>query len=913
MKKKSVIICLLAAVSATTIAAAAGCGNGHDHSYTWKYDSEQHWQECECGDVKGTAAHADADNNGKCDACQVDCSSVTFNMNGHGEQLPVQVVFMSGKAVKPTDPEEDGWVFVGWYTDADCTEGNEYDFETSVSANVTLYASWTKDLRAIITFDVQGHGTAPKTQKILPGEGNKVAEPEAPTADGCTFAGWYVDAACTVEYDFDDEVAESMTLYAKWNVTVTFSTVYGTAPATQTIKAGSKLDKTKIADPTTEENYQFIGWYTDVDGTKLFNTNAPVNSSLTVYAKWIVPLPHISVGEMKLYSFGSETQLQFIFTATVDGRYCFSLGTGNSQKCTFTSDVDSSVFDKDHDMYFDLYEGQSVILTLFRGSDVADTANVRIVVDMNKDEDLPSEGWVNGRYTDGTVYLDLNGKNVTVNETGPYEATYIGGSFNMLVIKMGEKECTLQATDVYGVYTYTYYNSASRLVTTTLKHFVEVDVDKLSGVYKPKTVSVNNITAICIYESGNGYYNMWEPKMLQTIRYSIKLGEDGSYYESSRNELHYGSYIITPVFDDAGKVTGINVTAPSSGGSQSAVAYAKTSDAPDEPPTKLPLPDDIELVGETYSINGQQWSDPEEKFPYTIEITAYDKTKGIYTISCGGKEYKLKIEGEGDEITVSVYVDVKVEEEVHEELKDTLHKKVIKSVELKMDGTVNEVTPDMISNGYVIYTIPKTGVYTVTVLSSQPIPDWGYGIFATQFYADYENDLLTYEYMEDVNTPSNKIVLQQGNKFAINVTEYGADFQSLTFVLTETVPDPGTSPDNAVEINGLGNTSVNVTSDGNFYVKFTASEAGTYHITLSYADWSGAPTYNIDYKVDGVQNGAVAPDWDTVWTYTYYQDGEVVDGPEVYATVTVTAGKEVSIVFVGMSYYNSVTVNIEKA
>ena len=178
MKKKTALICLLTALSATTIAVAAGCGTeDHTHSYSWKYDSAQHWQECECGDKKGAADHTDTDSNGKCDVCQLEGSSVTFDMKGHGTQVPVQVVFKDGKAVVPDAPEADGWVFVGWFTNEGCTAGNEYDFDTIVSANVTLYAGWTQDLRSVITFDVQGHGTAPKTQKILPGDGHKVVKP----------------------------------------------------------------------------------------------------------------------------------------------------------------------------------------------------------------------------------------------------------------------------------------------------------------------------------------------------------------------------------------------------------------------------------------------------------------------------------------------------------------------------------------------------------------------------------------------------------------------------------------------------------------------------------------------------------------------------------------------------------------
>jgi len=48
-----------------------------------------------------------------------------------------------GKLVKPADPTRDGYTFGGWYTDEVCTQA--YDFSTPVTADLTLYAKWTKN------------------------------------------------------------------------------------------------------------------------------------------------------------------------------------------------------------------------------------------------------------------------------------------------------------------------------------------------------------------------------------------------------------------------------------------------------------------------------------------------------------------------------------------------------------------------------------------------------------------------------------------------------------------------------------------------------------------------------------------------------------------------------------------------
>ena len=42
---------------------------GHTYGEEWKSDEENHWNECVCGDKTNSAAHADADEDGKCDVC----------------------------------------------------------------------------------------------------------------------------------------------------------------------------------------------------------------------------------------------------------------------------------------------------------------------------------------------------------------------------------------------------------------------------------------------------------------------------------------------------------------------------------------------------------------------------------------------------------------------------------------------------------------------------------------------------------------------------------------------------------------------------------------------------------------------------------------------------------------------------
>ena len=208
---------------------------------------------------------------------------VSFNRNGHGTAPASQTVELNGKAVKPADPTAEGYVFRGWYTTAACT--TEFDFNTPIAADTTLYAKW--DEIYTVTFNVGGHGTAPTPQKVE--NGSKATKPENPTAKGWRFDGWYTDEKCTARYDFDKAVTANTTLYAKWTqlFTLTFET-----------NGGTKIDSVEAPDGSlvylgsykpTKSGYYFVGWYTDKNLTRASRVGyVRMDGNKTVYAKFAV-------------------------------------------------------------------------------------------------------------------------------------------------------------------------------------------------------------------------------------------------------------------------------------------------------------------------------------------------------------------------------------------------------------------------------------------------------------------------------------------------------------------------------------------------------------------------------------------------------------------------------------------------
>lgn len=66
----------------------------------------------------------------------------------------------------------------------------------------------------IVKFDSMG-GSSVEDQTVYFGE--KISQPEDPTREGYTFAGWYKDIYLKNEWNFDnDVVTDNMTLYAAW-------------------------------------------------------------------------------------------------------------------------------------------------------------------------------------------------------------------------------------------------------------------------------------------------------------------------------------------------------------------------------------------------------------------------------------------------------------------------------------------------------------------------------------------------------------------------------------------------------------------------------------------------------------------------------------------------------------------------
>lgn len=209
----------------------------------------------------------------------VNVAGITFDTQG-GSSVPAQAVAIGGTASVPETPTRDGYVFSKWTTDV--AGEHEYDFATTVSAPITLYAQWTE--AKTVTFDVQG-GSEIAAQQVQTGK--SAVRPENPERVGYAFAGWYTSADTSgSEYDFTAAVNDDVTLYAKWTpnmYAVTFDSQGGSAVDAQQVAYGGYA--TQPATPT-RDGYTFVGWTTDAAGTTPYGFGMPITGGITLYAKW---------------------------------------------------------------------------------------------------------------------------------------------------------------------------------------------------------------------------------------------------------------------------------------------------------------------------------------------------------------------------------------------------------------------------------------------------------------------------------------------------------------------------------------------------------------------------------------------------------------------------------------------------
>ena len=241
------------------------------------------------------------------------------------ENPPVYTYESAFEFEAPTAPE--GYEFVGWFNAANnepisgITEGRTGD--------LTLIARYSP-ITYTVTFDADDGEVAEPNKKVE--FGAVYGELPAPTRNGYTFVGWYLNGEL-VNADTRVTTADNHTLTAHWKVikyTIVYNGLRGTKhsnPTLYTIEDG----EIKLNDPTSEPTgYTFDGWYNGEE--KVTTIPAGSYGNLTLTARWTANPVSVT------FDFGDGLEELANDTATFGQSYTFTLTaeSGYSRPATVT-------------------------------------------------------------------------------------------------------------------------------------------------------------------------------------------------------------------------------------------------------------------------------------------------------------------------------------------------------------------------------------------------------------------------------------------------------------------------------------------------------------------------------------------------------------------------------------------------
>ncbi len=222
--------------------------------------------------------------------------TVTFIAN-IAEYAPVgmpiaQSVQFGHTVTEPTAPTLKGFVFGGWYKNADCTSAWAFDTDV-VNGNIGIYAKWTA-IAYNIDYFVDGERSDTDTYAAAAGVfGDKQLKTPDDRAD-YRFVGWSLeengaDTFTVMTYDMLPDGGDTIRLYAVYVAivyrTVAFDLNYIGAPTATTVRVEDGMTAERPADPT-RSGYTFGGWYEEAACLTEYMFGDVVTRDITLYAKW---------------------------------------------------------------------------------------------------------------------------------------------------------------------------------------------------------------------------------------------------------------------------------------------------------------------------------------------------------------------------------------------------------------------------------------------------------------------------------------------------------------------------------------------------------------------------------------------------------------------------------------------------
>lgn len=234
---------------------------------------------------------------------------VSFDADG-GTPKPGKKIVGYGKLLpRPADPKKTGYVFKGWFKDANL--GQEWNFATDVVKEaMTLKAKWEQQ-EMTVSFDANyGGGSNPADVTVIYGE--KLSTLPVISREGYTFEGWYTSREGGRQWTIDLPVTTDLKLFARWKeIPKQYSSVIFETNGGWVLKGATVLrieTNTTIAPSSfpdiRRDGYSIDGWEWKLANMSMYfpyNPTTPISvSSISLRPRWKVdknqPTQWVSTG-----------------------------------------------------------------------------------------------------------------------------------------------------------------------------------------------------------------------------------------------------------------------------------------------------------------------------------------------------------------------------------------------------------------------------------------------------------------------------------------------------------------------------------------------------------------------------------------------------------------------------------------
>ena len=204
---------------------------------------------------------------------------------------------------------KEGYTFVGWFVDEDCTGDPVGKIEKGTMGDKRFYAKFDINTYTI-KFETFGGG---KIDDIVQDYGSEVTAPSDPVRTGYTFIGWYRNSDGTDEFVFGTMPAENVTVYAKWQAIVYNINYHNVEDAENTNPGTYTIEDAFILRAPVKNGYNFDFWYLNGDiESKITEIAKGTTGDLELYASWIKADNGYSIVTAPNYAFISDTELKTV-------------------------------------------------------------------------------------------------------------------------------------------------------------------------------------------------------------------------------------------------------------------------------------------------------------------------------------------------------------------------------------------------------------------------------------------------------------------------------------------------------------------------------------------------------------------------------------------------------------------------